>query len=346
MPDQADALLAHMIVDPIGVTDQQAVALAREHYGIAARLLRLTGERDGNFKLTTPEGAEYVLKVANERESPSATELQTAALLHLERVDPTMPCPRVVRTRDGAGSIRLRDAKGAQRSAHIQSYLPGRVLADVVPSHAQREACGRLAGRLARALGTFRHPGAHRQIIWDLRNVRWLSGILEEMPALPWRSLAREFLAAAVPRVETSLAGAREQVVHNDLNRRNVLVDPTEKARITGVIDFGDLVHTAVIADAAVGCAESIPADSSDVACAQECVAAFLRGYEECMPLSERERGKIMTLVAARLCTNVLVNEWYVRNNPLSRHTSAQAPLLLCRQVEFALKILRQGVEP
>ena len=121
MPDPRDALLTQLIVDPVGVTDEQAVSLVREHYGLAVRVARLTGERDENFKLTTAAGAEYVLKVASARESPAATELQTAALLHLERVDPRIPCPRVLRTGDGEAGVRLRDANGAQRSAHVLS---------------------------------------------------------------------------------------------------------------------------------------------------------------------------------------------------------------------------------
>ncbi len=346
MPDLRDALLMQLIVDPVGVTEEQAVSLAREHYGLAVRVARLTGERDENFKLTAPVGTEYVLKVASARESPAATELQTAALLHLERVDPRIPCPRVVRTRDGEAGVRLRDAKGAERSAHVLSYLPGRLLCDAVPSNTQREACGRLAGQLAHALGSFSHPGAHRAILWDVRHVHKLTGILEELSTLPCQALARVFLAQAVPEIEARVAGLRQQVLHNDLNRRNILVDPGNESRITGVIDFGDMVYTALIADVAVGCAELIPPDCCDVACANGCVRDFLRGYQTAMPLLEQELDMLSVLVAVRLFTNAVVNEWYVRNNPLSRHTTAQEPKLLCMQIEFALKFLRQGVEP
>ena len=346
MPDHSDTLLAQLIVEPVGMTDDEAAALAREHYGLAVSVTRLTGERDENFKLTTPEGVEYVLKVASARESPAATDLQTAALLHLERVDPRIPCPRILHTREGEAAIRLRDARGAERSAHILSYLPGRLLCDAVPSNLQREACGRLAGQLAHALGSFSHPGAHRAIVWDVRHVRKLAGVLEQLSTFPCRSLARTFLAEAVQGVDACLESARQQVVHNDLNRRNILVDPADESRITGVIDFGDMVYTALIADVAVGCAELIPSDCCDVACANECVAAFLRGYQAGMALLEQELAMLTALVAVRLFTNVVVNEWYVRNNPLSRHTAAQEPQLLCTQIEFALKFLRQGVEP
>ncbi len=346
MRDRCDVLLTQLIGRSTGVTDEQVAALVLEHYGITARLSRLTGERDENFKLTTPSGAEYVLKIAPACESPAATELQTAALLHLERVDPRIPCPRVLRTREGGASIRLRDAHGADRSAHVLTYLRGRLLCEAIPTNAQREACGRLAGRLARALSGFEHPGAHRAILWDLRNVGTLSGMLDDLPMFPCRPLAGEFLAAALPRVAESLDGARQQIVHNDLNRRNLLIDPAAESQVTGVIDFGDMLYTALIADVAVGCAELIPPECLEIAPAVECCEAFLRGYQECMPLLKKEIELVTPLVAVRRFMNVVVNEWYVRNNPHSRHTAAQEPQVMRTEIEFALKLLRRYVAP
>jgi Ser/Thr protein kinase RdoA (MazF antagonist) len=344
MTEQRDALSVQLIVAPTGVTAEQAVALVREHYGLAVRLSPLTGERDENFKLTTATGGMYVLKVAAARDSPAATALQTAALLHLATVDPDIPCPRVQKTRDGGVSVRVRDARGAARSAHVLSFLPGRLLCETVASNAQREAVGRLAGRLARALSTFSHPGAQRPLIWDLRNAGVLPGMLEDLPTFPCQSLARTFLAAALPRAVASLEGARQQVVHNDLNARNILLDPTDESRLTGVIDFGDMVYTALIADVAVGCAELMPAQCFEITHAMDCCEAFLRGYQTYMPLLGQELEVLPVLVAVRLFMNVVLNEWYVRNNPRSRHAVAQEPQVMCAQVELALKLLKQGV--
>ena len=37
--------------------------------------------------------------------------------------------------------------------------------------------------------------------------------------------------------------------MHNDLNPLNILVDPADPELVTGIIDFGDVIHTALIAD-------------------------------------------------------------------------------------------------
>lgn len=38
----------------------------------------------------------------------------------------------------------------------------------------------------------------------------------------------------------------------NDFNMDNVLVDPALPSRISGVLDFGDMVHTPLICDMAI----------------------------------------------------------------------------------------------
>src|SRR5512146_76798 len=99
------------------VSSRAVESLAVEQFGIAGRAERLTGERDENFWLRTEVGPGYVLKVANAEESPETTDLQIAALLHLERTDPSLPCARVIRSREGRTQARFTDENGFQRTA-------------------------------------------------------------------------------------------------------------------------------------------------------------------------------------------------------------------------------------
>ena len=101
MADDVDAFMATMVPHSQPLSLEQVLGLVREHYAVEAQATRLTGERDENFKVTAADGSDYVLKVAHPAENPAVTDLATAALLHLERIDPGLPCPRVVRTHDG-----------------------------------------------------------------------------------------------------------------------------------------------------------------------------------------------------------------------------------------------------
>ena len=338
--------MATMVARSAPVTIDRAVALARASYGLEAEATRLTGERDENFALTTREGARYVLKIANPAESAAVAELPIAALLHLQRTDAALPCPRVLRALDGHTRVRFEDAAGLQRTACILSYLPGRLLADCSRSARQRAACGRLGGRLSRALAHFRHPAADRAIIWDVRHVRRVSRLLEQLPGFPYRSTALELLGRAAPAIEARLPAMRRQVVHNDLNPRNILVDPAKEDRVSGVIDFGDLTCTALIADVAVAAADLIAPDCTDPACARACVLDVARAYHECVPLLEPELAMLGDLVAARLLMSVVVHEWHVRHNPASRHFSPLGLDFMRAQFELADRMLTEGIGP
>src|SRR5581483_9717875 len=121
-----EAFMATMVGSAAAVSTDEAERLARDRYGLTATAARLTGERDENFRLTCADGTQYVLKIASAAEEPELTDLPTAALLHLERVDPGFPCPRVLRTLEGGTLCRYRDRAGLERTVRILTYVPGK----------------------------------------------------------------------------------------------------------------------------------------------------------------------------------------------------------------------------
>src|SRR6185437_16738806 len=153
------------------VSSAHAEWLAGEHFGIAGHAERLTGERDENFRIRTEVGPGYVLKVASAAEPPEITDLQIAALMHVERVAPGLPCARALRCKDGRTRTRFVDENGADRTAVLYSFLPGKPLLHARRSPPQRAACGRLLARLGRALRDFEHPASHRALMWDLQRL-------------------------------------------------------------------------------------------------------------------------------------------------------------------------------
>ena len=346
MTESVDAFMATMLTSSHPVPLEQAVALAREHYGLEAEASRLTGERDENFRLMRRDGAQYVLKIANAAEHPATSDLPTAALLHLENSDPELPCPRAVRARHGRTQVRFEDAAGSERTARLLTYLPGKLLASSVRSQRQRAACGLIGGRLARALRSFEHPAAHRAIIWDVQHAAHMRQLLEQQPLFRYRSQARDLLERMLPTIEVRLPQLRRQVVHNDLNPLNILLEPADDTRISGIIDFGDLTYTAVIADLAVAAAELIPPDCRHPASARESVHDVALAYCESMPLLPEELAMLGTLVAARLLMNIVVHEWHVQNNPSNRHHAALAPDYVRMRLQIADRMLLEEFAP
>ena len=335
-----DAFMATMVAPSVATSCDEAEEFAREQYDLRATGTRLTGERDENFKLVGSDGGEYVLKIASAAEDPVVTDLPTAALLHVERVDPGFPCPRVLRNRDGLTSSRFEDAAGLGRTARILTYLPGKTLRSSTRSSAQRAACGRVAARLGLALRTFTHPAATRPLIWDLRHLGRTVALLDELGDFPENGTI--LMRTIDARVQAEFGHLRQQVIHNDMNDMNVLVDPGNEDVVVGVIDFGDLVHTALVADVAILAADQIATGRPP----HDSIIDVVMAYHEAMPLLPSELAMLNPLIAGRILTDVLIASWHRRRNPAGAHYSDLDPEFIRSRVKLAEEVLASDALP
>ena len=109
-----------------------------------------------------------------------------------------------------------------------------------------------MLGRVDLALAGFTHPADRRVLVWDVQHFHHLTRLVEHTPNSAHRRLAQEvfrlFDRAVVPR----LTDLETQVIHGDYSPHNVVVNPHGDRFVTGVIDFGDAVRSAVIFDPAV----------------------------------------------------------------------------------------------
>lgn len=286
---------------PPGFAAADLSETVRRAYGLSGTFDPLPGERDRNHRLTTPDGTRYVVKASGRDEDPALVDFQTRALLHIGTVAPDLPVPRVLRTADGALSTTVADADGAPHILRVLSWLPGVPLFRMRPlPPATLGAVGRLQGRLALALRGFFHPAARRFMPWDLTNGLVLDAELRRaMPpdAARLAGPALDRLAALLPR----LPALRAQVIHHDAHLGNLLGDPAMPDAVTGIIDFGDLVHAPLVLDLATSLA-GIAEDRADFADAAEAVAA---GFHAVLPLEDAELACLFDLTLGRLILTV-----------------------------------------
>jgi len=323
----ADAdIFSVMTVPAEDVAPSAAEALAREHWGIRGKASALTGERDRNFRLTAADGAEYVLKFANPAEDPAVTDLQIKALQHIALRDPGFPVPRVVPLPTGAVEIALARPGGPPQRVRMLTFLPGVPLQRVTRGAALRGACGRALARLGLALKDFHHPAARHPLIWDLAHfprLREVMGALEHTPA---REAVEAVLEAYDARVRPMLPSLRHQVLHNDMNGGNTLVHERDPDCIAGIIDFGDMVETALAIDVAVAAAHHI----SDL-------GSFISGFHAVRPLMPEEVAVLPTLIAARQCMSLVLRAWHRSLHPDNPHYAPlEPPEITQRLVELA----------
>jgi Ser/Thr protein kinase RdoA (MazF antagonist) len=251
--------------------------VARDLFGIRAEAHALHGEFDQNFLLTTADGSRYILKIMRPGCDPGFIDMQCRAMERLAGFPVPRPAAPVRITSDG-------------RIAWLLHWLPGRMLADVSRTPEMLFDLGRMLGGIDRALETFSHPAAHRELKWDLARAAWIENHLDYIPEPHRRSLVAGILDRF--KNEKPFDGVRKSVIHGDANLHNILVDGN---RISGLIDFGDLHSGAPVAELAVACAYLRPRET----------ACVIRGYDGAHPLTEREKQMLPLLIETRLAVSV-----------------------------------------
>lgn len=305
---------------------ERAAALAAERYGLdVTGVRRFDTERDDTFGLSVGTDR-YVLKIANPADDVEVVSMQLAALQHVARVDPAFPVPRVVPDVDGAASCTVTGADGEPRLVRVLSFLPGRTLDYDRTTSEQRRAVGAAIGRLSLALEGFSHPGADRVLAWDLQRLSTLRPHLVHVHDVAARADVEAELDRFDAVTAPGLMRVRHQVVHNDANMDNVVVD--DHGWVSGILDFGDMVRTAVVADLAVAMAYAVPSIAvlADPAVDPWRPAYDLAdGYVDTRPLTADEIDLLPHLVRARMAQRMLVNSWLAATNPGNAHHTLRA---------------------
>lgn len=288
-------------------------ALLAEAYGLAGDLSPLPGERDRNFLLTASTGARHVVKVSNADEDRAVIELQHAALWQIAERDPELSLPRAVRTRPGPDITTL-TIEGTAHLVRVLTWVPGVPLAEATPrSLAQLRSLGEMLGRVRRALDGFDHPAARRRLKWDLGQSRWIEAHFGEITSPGRRALAERMYRPFREVVGPAWSSLPAAVIYGDANDHNVLVaEETRGSRpVVSLIDFGDMVHSAAIADLAIGIAYACLDQDDPLAAA----VAVVEGYRVQHSLTDREIEALFPCVAARLVVSA-VNSALQRSTP------------------------------
>ncbi|MFO7714987.1 aminotransferase class III-fold pyridoxal phosphate-dependent enzyme [Desulfosarcina sp.] len=300
---------------------RQAAAMARALFDIDTYAEALPSERDQNFGLCDATGNRFVLKIANAAETRDVLELQNLAMIHVAQNGATLfdgcdPCPRVCSAPGGEQILTVDDPDGASHYVRLLSYLPGKPLSRVKPhDKALLVGLGAFLGRFDRVCMDFDHPASRRVFHWDLaRCGEVVASRLDDLEDAVQRKrvvgLLERYLTITAPKLET----LRSSVIHSDGNDFNVLVSPHGKwgNRVSGLIDFGDMVYSRTINELAIACAYAMMGKTDPLAAAVQVVA----GYHSALALTSAELAVLFDLICMRLCASVCHSAHQIRLAP------------------------------
>jgi 4-aminobutyrate aminotransferase-like enzyme/Ser/Thr protein kinase RdoA (MazF antagonist) len=300
------------------VAAEEAARVAAREFGLVGAAVELGSERDQIFRIEA-DGPRGVLKISNAAEDPGVLDMETLAALHAARADPGLPLarplPRVGRApTDGAAAFRaLLEGPGGAHFVRLFEHRPGR--AGAAATELDRDALrewGAVAARLGRALRGFFHPAAGRALLWDAAHAAALRPLAASIGDRERRALALRALDRFEAVAGRAWPRLRAQVVHGDLTLDNALVD--ERGRICGIVDFGDMSHTALLCDVAAALVSALAGRAGDDAF--RAARLWLDGYASHTPLEEEELALLPDLLAARLAASLAIAAWRAQRFP------------------------------
>ncbi|MGH2357307.1 MAG: aminotransferase class III-fold pyridoxal phosphate-dependent enzyme [Candidatus Limnocylindria bacterium] len=301
---------------PPSLTAADAEGIARTIFGVDGQAEPLVSERDQNFRLTDTDGARWVLKVSNAAEDPGVVEMEVAAVERIAEVDPALPVPLARRTFDGEPIGRV-EAGGATHLVRLLPFMPGRTVEPHELDERALREIGAVVARLGHALRGFFHPAAGRVILWDQQRLPRLfhhAALVEDGAR---RELLDRVIARFSARVLPAFPRLRSQVIHNDVTLDNLLLD--ESNHVTGIIDFGDMAHTALVLDIPATL-QSLVRGKDDLF---EVTEAFLAGYTSITPLEAEEADLLGDLLAGRMAQTILISAFRTREYPGNEYIHA-----------------------
>ncbi len=272
-----------------------AEKIVSQYYGMSVRASDLPSERDQNFSLKSEGGDKFVLKIANASEDYDVLDFQSKAFEYGRDQRVPLELPELVATISGERIATVTDEAGRLFLMRLVTWVYGDLMVDV-DSHDEKLmwSAGRQLAALDKALLQFDHPAKDRQLCWD---VRYAKEALEHLPLLNEKqaNIVEHLIAPALDldwdRLELS-------VIHSDANDYNLLV---REGRVTGLIDFGDMVYSALAAEPAIAAAYAMLDKANPLESASQLVSAYLH----LLPLKAYDRAAILPLALARLCMSV-----------------------------------------
>jgi len=272
--------------------------LLEKLYGIQNPALKaLEGYDSVNIRVITQNGRKFVWKQNPDSSLDRAfLEAENQILLKLAGELPyNFPVPQ----KNINGQLLAASEHAGGTLHRLLTFVEGDFFDQVAHTPVLFESLGTFLARMDHCLLDFRHPGIEaRRLQWDLQ---YLALPLKHIHLIedPRKRKLVEYFFMQFKEVVAPVAGSlRRSVIHGDANQQNLL---TEKGRVSGIIDFGDMSHTPLVNEVAIAITYAMLGKDDPLTWA----GYILRAYTAVLPLEKAEVDLLYYLVAGRLCASV-----------------------------------------
>lgn len=270
------------------------VSILNTYYGlINCTLTALEGYDSINFKVSSNKGLFVLKKYTYTEETLAILQAEDSAANQLDGISHLNFPKSIANTNQESFSI------VDEAIYRLLPFIEGDFIANVDKDVQLLVSFGTALASIDKTLE--RHYSAvfaAKETVWDLKHFKRNQQYLNDISNSKDRNIVRYFFLQFHEQITPVQHLFRKSVIHNDANDWNVL---TKNGVVTGFIDFGDMCHTWLINELAIGLTYLMMNDNNPLKTAE----IILKSYHSVFPLHENELDALYYLIAARLCTSV-----------------------------------------
>ena len=294
-------------------SENDIAQLLQTYYGINGSIKVLEGYDELNFLVHAHDDKKYIVKIANASHVFSFVEAQTKILSHLANSSIANYFQYPLLNINGI-AITYFHKEETPYCIRVLSFLEGSFWYEIKNHTPQLfTSLGSFLGSMDKALQNFSDPSMHREYTWDISTTLNARYKLDAIKDPEKRRMVGYFLQQFETIVSPKIYALRKGYVHNDANDYNVL---TDGEKVTGLIDFGDMVYTAIINNVAVACTYAMLDQADPIAAA----CLVIKGYHAQFPLAEKELSLLYYLIAGRLCISLTQSAYNASIDSTNEH--------------------------
>ncbi len=270
--------------------------LIENSYSIKAEsIVPLVGYDNLNYLIKDKEGQKFVCKQFKfTQEKKDLIHAQCKIIENLSRkFAGSYPLP--IRNKEGEFIT-----KNKTTLIWILKWVEGKFLHEIKHTPELFHSFGRFLAKTDKEIFEYSDPVIKAcHFDWDLKHFPDLRSKSLSIPDPSIRKLVDHYFIQFNEFVLPELPGLRKSIIHNDANDWNVL---TQSGKVSGLIDFGDMVYAPLIQELAVALSYAMMNKEEPL----EWAAYILKSYHKIFPLEEKEVDLLYYLIAARLCMTLI----------------------------------------
>lgn len=275
--------------------------IVKKEYGILGFASKLQGEIDINYKISTKNSQDYILKISRPDSTSDYLDFQIKILKFINSKNKNLPISKIILNKKKKDITEIVDSYGNKRILRLLKWIPGRLWSSVHPQLDDlRYSLGEKSGNITKLLKGFDHKIAHREFEWDIAQSVWTKKHLNLFNHDQKKIL--KYFHQEFESKNNDYNQLRKSVIHNDINDNNIIVsEDLISPSVKSIVDFGDAINTQIINEVGAVCAYAIMNQNDPLDAALPVVS----GYHSIYPLKENEVEHLYNVIAMKLVISV-----------------------------------------